>query len=151
MAKEWTCYQWRGSDLALVLARVQKGMRDGTAREWRGSQAAMLMHLARVQIGVAKGARLWSGRRDGAAGLAREWRWRWRRWLFALLCGHHITTNGLVWNRWRGKPIFHVKGKRETSNFRCVLVGLLGVVRNQIFGWADRQVYSAKTEIYSMF
>ena len=61
------------------LARVQKGMREGVAREWRGSQAAVPMHLARVRTGVAEGARLWSGRRDGAAGLAGEWRLRRRR------------------------------------------------------------------------
>jgi hypothetical protein len=38
-------------------------MREGVAREWRGSQAAVLMHLARVRTRVAEGARLWSGGR----------------------------------------------------------------------------------------
>jgi len=54
-------------------------MREGVAREWRESQADVPMCLARVQIGVVEGARLWSRRRDGAAGLAGEWRWRQRR------------------------------------------------------------------------
>jgi hypothetical protein len=44
------------------------------AGEWRGSQAVVLMRLPRVQTGVVEGARLWSGRRDSAAGLTREWR-----------------------------------------------------------------------------
>ena len=47
----------------------------------------MPMRLARVRTEVVEGARLWSGRRDGEAGLAREWRWRQRRQLLALLCG----------------------------------------------------------------
>ena len=70
----------RGSDLdpALASARVQKGMREGAAGEWRGSQAVVPMRLAKVWTGVAEGARLWSGRRDGAAGPAGEWRWRRR-------------------------------------------------------------------------
>ena len=57
---EWTCYQRRGSDLdlALALARVRKGMREGVAREWTGSQVAMPMRLARVWTRVAEGARL---------------------------------------------------------------------------------------------
>ena len=71
-------------------------MREGVAREWRGSQAAVSMHLARVWTEVAEGARLWSGMRDGAAGLVGEWRWRQRRCLLALLCGHHNTANTLV-------------------------------------------------------
>ena len=57
-------------------------------------------------------------------------------------------------NRWRGKPIFQVEGKRETSNFRCVLAGLLDAVRNQIFGacWRDCLTrYLAETRIYYMF
>ena len=36
-------------------------MREGAAREWRGSQAAVLMCPARDRTGVAEGARLWSG------------------------------------------------------------------------------------------
>jgi len=48
-------------------------MREGEAREWRGSQAIVPMHLARGWTGVAEGARLWSGRRDSVAGPAREW------------------------------------------------------------------------------
>ena len=48
-------------------------MREGATGEWRGIQVAMPMSLARVCTGVAEVARLWSGRRDGAAGLAREW------------------------------------------------------------------------------
>jgi len=64
--------------LALGSARVQKALRDGVAGEWRGSHAAMLMSLARVWTGVAEGARLWSERRDGAAGPAGEWIWRRR-------------------------------------------------------------------------
>ena len=52
-------------------ARVQKGTRDGVAVEWRGSQDAMPMSLARVQTEVAYGARLWSETRDSAAGPAR--------------------------------------------------------------------------------
>ena len=71
-------------------------MREGAARESRGSQAAVPMCLARVRIGVAEGARLWSGRRDDAAGPVGKWRWRWRQRLLALLCGYHITTNTLV-------------------------------------------------------
>ena len=83
-------------DPALALARVRKGMREGAAREWRGSQAAVPMCLARVQTRVVEGARLWSGRRDGAAGLVGEWRWRQGRQLLALLCGHHNAANTLV-------------------------------------------------------
>jgi hypothetical protein len=70
------------------------------------------------------------------------------------LCGHHITTNALVWNQWRGKPIFYAEGKTETSNFWCVLAWLLGVVWNQIFGvcWRDCSARcSAETGIYSVF
>ena len=71
-------------DLAytVVEARVQKCMREGAAREWRGSRAAVPM-ARRVRSRVA----------EGAAGELR-WRRRWR--LFALLCGHYITTNALV-------------------------------------------------------
>ena len=67
-------------DLActIVEARVRKCMREGVAEEWRGSQAAGLMRLARVRTRVAEGARLWSRRRDSVDGLAREWRWRRR-------------------------------------------------------------------------
>ena len=68
----------RGSDPDPAPATVRKGMREGPAREWRGSHVAMLMGPTRVQTGVAEGARLWSGRRDGAASLAGEWRW-WQR------------------------------------------------------------------------
>ena len=53
-------------------------MRDSAARDWRG-RAAMPMLLAKVQIRLAEGARLYSGRRDSAASLAGEWRWRQRR------------------------------------------------------------------------
>ena len=53
--------------------------------------------------------------------------------------------------KWRGKPIFRAEGKRETFDFWCALVGLLGAVRNQFFGWADLPVCPAETEIYSMF
>ena len=50
------------SDLACVVieARVQKCMREGATREWRGSRAAVLM-----------APRVWSGVAEGAAG---EWR-----------------------------------------------------------------------------
>ena len=51
-------------DLActIVKARVQKCMREGATREWRGSRGAMLM-APRVQIRVAEGvAREWRGR-----------------------------------------------------------------------------------------
>ena len=54
-------------------------MSEGLAREWRESQAAVPMCLARVWTRVAEGARLWSGRRDGAASPDGEWRWRQRR------------------------------------------------------------------------
>ena len=84
------------SDPALASARVWKGMREGVVGEWRGSHATMLIRLARVRTKVAKGARLWSARRDGAASPALEWRWRQRRRLLALLCGHHETANTLV-------------------------------------------------------
>ena len=50
--------------------------------------------------------------------------------------------------------LFRVEGKRETSNFRCVLAGLLGEVRNQIFGacWRDCSARcSAETRSYSVF
>ena len=51
-------------DLALactiIEARVQKCMREGAAREWRGSRAAVPM-APRIQSGVAEGA-------------AKEWR-----------------------------------------------------------------------------
>ena len=40
-------------------------MRDGVNGEWRESQAAMPMRLARVRTGVVEGARLWRERRDG--------------------------------------------------------------------------------------
>jgi hypothetical protein len=36
----------------------------------------------------------------------------------------------------RGKPIFHTKGKRETSNFWCMLAGLLGMVLSR-----DRKLF----------
>ena len=65
-------------DLAPALARVRKGMREGVAEKWRGSQATMPMRLARVWTKVAEGARLWSRRRNGVAGPAREWRWSQR-------------------------------------------------------------------------
>ena len=42
---------------------------------------------------------------------------------------------------------FHAEGKRGTSNFWCMLVGLLDAVQNQIFGRADRPVCSAETGI----
>ena len=45
-------------------------MREGATGEWRWCQVAVLMRLAGVQTGVAEGARLWSGRRDGVAGPA---------------------------------------------------------------------------------
>ena len=49
-------------------------------------------------------------------------------------------------NRQHGKSNFHAEGKRETSNFRCVLVALLGAVRNfrqkSNFRTADLPVYS---------
>ena len=46
----------------IVEARVQKCMREGVAREWRVSQAAVLM-APRVWSRVAEGAaREWSGR-----------------------------------------------------------------------------------------
>ena len=80
-------------DLALALARVLKGIREGVARELRGSQAVVPMRLARVRARVAEGARLWSERTDGVAGPAREWRWRQRRRLLVLLYGHHNTAN----------------------------------------------------------
>jgi hypothetical protein len=51
----------------------------------------------------------------------------------------------------RGKPIFRAEGKRETSNFRCVLAGLVGAVRNQIFRWANHLVCLVETRIYSVF
>ena len=50
-----------GPDLActIVEARVRKCMREGAAREWRGSRAAVPME-PRVQSGVAEGeAREW--------------------------------------------------------------------------------------------
>ena len=55
--RQWTYYRRRGSDLDLALApaRVWKGMREGAAREWRGSQAAVPMRLASVWTGVAEG------------------------------------------------------------------------------------------------
>ena len=59
-----------GSGSGSSSTRVQKGMRDGVAVEWRGSQDAMPMSLARVQTGVAEGARLWIRMRDSVAGLA---------------------------------------------------------------------------------
>ena len=51
-------------DLActVIEARVQKCMREGTAREWRGSRAAMPM-VPRFQSRVVEGvAREWRGR-----------------------------------------------------------------------------------------
>ena len=71
-------------DLActIIVARVQKCMREGVAKDLRESRATMPM-APRVQSVVVEGA-------------AREWRWRWRRRLFVLLCGLHITTNALV-------------------------------------------------------
>ena len=44
-----------GSGSGSSSTRVQKGMRDGVAVEWRGSQDAMPMSLARVWIGVVEG------------------------------------------------------------------------------------------------
>ena len=43
-----------GEDPDLALARVQKGMGEGVAREWRGSQAVVPIRLARVQTRVAR-------------------------------------------------------------------------------------------------
>jgi hypothetical protein len=70
---------------AVIEARVQKCMREGAARESRGSQAAVPM-ASRVWSRVAEGVarewrgrhrtRIWSCMRDGAGG---EWIWR-RRW-----------------------------------------------------------------------
>ena len=50
-------YRRRGSDPnpAPTPARVRKGMREGAAREWRGSQAVVPMCLARVQTGWQRG------------------------------------------------------------------------------------------------
>ena len=51
-------------DLActVIKTRVQKCMREGVAREWRGSRAAVPM-VPRVQSGVAEGvAGDWRGR-----------------------------------------------------------------------------------------
>ena len=31
-------------------------------------------------------------------------------------------------NRWRGKPIFYMEGRRKTSNFQGMLAGLLGAM-----------------------
>ena len=40
---------------SIVEARVRKCMREGAAREWRGSRATVLM-VPRVRSGVAEGA-----------------------------------------------------------------------------------------------
>ena len=50
--------------------------------------------------------------------------------------------------------LFFARRAKETSNFRCMLAGLLGVVRNQIFGacWLDCSARcSIETGIYSVF
>ena len=49
---------------------------------------------------------------------------------------------------------FHAEGKRGTSNFWCMLVGLLGAVANQIFRtcWQDcSSRCPTETGIYSIF
>ena len=54
-------------------------MREGAIGEWRGSQAARIWRVERGWLESGEGGhgtRIWSWRRDSAAG---EWRWRWRR------------------------------------------------------------------------
>jgi hypothetical protein len=49
--------------------------------------------------------------------------------------------------------LFSVWRAKERSNFRCMLVGLLGAVRNQIFGvcWWHCSAQCSETGFYSMF
>ena len=57
------------------MARVQKAMREGAAREWRLMSRAAVSMVPRILRGVAEGklesaeaghgARIWSRRRDG--------------------------------------------------------------------------------------
>ena len=71
--RQLTCCRRIEGDLAL--ARVQKAMREGAAREWRLMRQIVVLMVPRVQRGVVEGrletreeghgARIWSGRIDG--------------------------------------------------------------------------------------